>query len=136
MSNVMFQAARFGAVGLAATVTHVLAVVAMVELAAVPVLTANFGAFLIAVLVTYLGNHRWTFECEGAHARYFPRFVAIAALSLALGQMIVWVITQRAGGDYRIAVAVVALIMPAFGFAASRFFVFAPRNDFAESAHG
>ena len=50
--------------------------------------------------------------------------------------MIVWVIAQRAGGDYRIAVAVVALIMPAFGFVTSRLFVFAQRDDFAESAQG
>jgi putative flippase GtrA len=124
MSNVMYQVARFGAVGLAATITHVLVVVAAVELAGISVLPAKFAGFLAAVLVIYFGNHRWTFECNGAHARYLPRFVAVAALAFALGQVIVWVVIERAGGAFPIAVATVALILPAFGFVASRAFIF------------
>jgi len=135
MSNAMFQAARFGAVGVTATVAHVLAVMAMVEIAAVPGLSANLGGFLVAILVIYAGNHKWTFECEGMHARHFPRFVAAAALTLAFGQMIVWVVTERAGGDYRIAIAVVALTTPAFGFVACRDFVFAESDEAVGKAH-
>jgi putative flippase GtrA len=135
MSNVMYQAARFGAVGLAATVAHVLTVLAVVKFAGVPGLPANLGGFLVAVLVLYAGNHRWTFDCRGLHARYFPRFVAVAALTLALGQVIVWLVTERAGGDHRIATAVVALTMPAIAFIACRDFVFADADDVVGTAH-
>ncbi|HUT49109.1 MAG TPA: GtrA family protein [Alphaproteobacteria bacterium] len=130
----MFQAARFGAVGLTATVAHVLAVLAMVKFTAMPSLSANLGGLLVAILVTYAGNHKWTFECEGMHARYFPRFVAVAALALAFGQVIIWAVTERAGGDYRVAIAVVALTTPAFGFVACRDFVFAESDEVAGKA--
>jgi putative flippase GtrA len=129
MTNVTYQAARFGAVGLLATVVHVAVAIALVELAKVPVFWANMGAFCTAVLVSYLGNHRWTFACEGAHARYFPRFISIAALGLAIGQVIVWAIAEQGGGDYRLAVLTVALVVPVFSFLASRLFVFADPED-------
>jgi putative flippase GtrA len=129
MRNVTYQAARFGAVGLLATVVHVAVAIALVELAKVPVFWANMGAFCTAVLVSYLGNHRWTFACEGAHARYFPRFISIAALGLAIGQVIVWAIAEQGGGDYRLAVLTVALVVPVFSFLASRLFVFADPED-------
>ena len=135
MRNVTYQAARFGAVGLLATVVHVVVAIALVEFAKVPVFWANMGAFCTAVFVSYLGNHHWTFACQGAHARYFPRFISIAALGLALGQILVWAITE-AGGNYRVAVLTVAVAVPAFTFLASRLFVFAePRNEI-ESAAG
>jgi putative flippase GtrA len=135
MSNAMFQAARFGAIGLTATVAHVLAVLAMVKFADMPGPSANLGGFLVALLVIYAGNHKWTFECEAMHARYFPRFIAVAALALALGQVIIRVVTERAGGDYRIAVAVVALTAPAVCFVACRDFVFAESDEVTAKAH-
>jgi putative flippase GtrA len=129
MRNVTYQAARFGAVGLLATIVHVTVAVLLVEFARVPVFWANMGAFCVAVVVSYAGNHRWTFACHGAHARYFPRFVSIAALGLAIGQVIVWAIAEQGGGDYRVAVLTVALVVPAFSFLASRLFVFADPED-------
>jgi putative flippase GtrA len=128
VSNVTYQAARFGAVGLLATVVHVTVAIGLVELTGLPVFWANIAAFSVAVVISYAGNHRWTFARDGAHARYFPRFVAIAALGLALSQGIVWGITEG-GGDYRIAVLTVALVVPIFGFLASRFLVFIERED-------
>jgi len=136
MSNVTYQVARFGAVGLLATVVHVVVAIMLVELTGLPVFWANIGAFAAAVIISYAGNHRWTFACDGAHARYFPRFVSIAALGLALGQVIVWAIAEHGGRDYRLAVLTVALVVPAFGFVASRVFVFAEPDDEAEGFSG
>ena len=78
MSIVMNQAARFGAVGLLATAVHVIVAILLVEVTGLRVFWANIAAFAAAVIVSYAGNHRWTFACDGAHARYFPRFIAIA----------------------------------------------------------
>lgn len=136
MSNVTNQAARFGAVGVLATIVHVAVAILLVEFTGLPVFWANIGAFCAAVVISYAGNHRWTFACDGAHARYFPRFISIAALGLAFGQVIVWAIAEQGGGDYRLAVLTVALVVPAFGFVASRIFVFAAPEDEAESFSG
>lgn len=135
MNNVMNQAARFGAVGLLATVVHIAVAILLVDFARVPVFWANIGAFAVAVLVSYFGNHHWTFACTGAHARYLPRFISVAALGLAVGQIIVWAITAS-GGHYRVAVVTVALMVPAFSFVASRLFVFAEPSDEAEGFSG
>jgi putative flippase GtrA len=135
MINVMNQAARFSAVGLLATIVHIAVAILLVEFARIPVFWANIGAFAVAVLVSYFGNHHWTFACSGAHARYLPRFISIAALGLAIGQVIVWAITES-GGNYRVAVVTVALMVPAFSFVASRLFVFAEPRDEMEGMSG
>jgi len=135
MVNTMLQAARFGVVGVLATLTHIAVAIAIVELVALPVFWANIGAFCVAAFVSYGGNHRWTFGRSGCHARYLPRFLSIAGLGLALGQIMVWAITE-AGGHYRVAIVTVAVTVPVFTFLASRFFVFAEPRDEFESAAG
>lgn len=135
MSNVIQQAARFGAVGILATLVHIVVAIAVVELTGIDVFWANICAFCVAAFVSYGGNHRWTFSRNGSHMRYLPRFLSIAALGLALGQIMVWSISE-AGGHYRVAVLAVAVTVPAFTFLASRFFVFAEPKDDMESAAG
>jgi len=136
MTSIMNQAARFGVVGMLATIVHVATALALVAYAGVPVFWANIGGFCCAVMISYVGNHRWTFSRDGAHWRYFPRFISVAVLGLAIGQAIVWGINDQAGVDYRLAVLTVALVVPAFGFVASRVFAFAEPDDEAEGASG
>lgn len=128
MSNIMQQASRFGAIGLLATIIHVVVALALVEFAGLKVFWANIGAFCAAVSVSYLGNHRWTFACQGAHAHHLPRFLAIAALGLAIGQVTALAVVA-AGGHHRTAIVMVALMVPAFSFVACRLFVFAKQRD-------
>ena len=126
MTAMRSQLWRFGIVGIAATLTHILVAIGFVELAGLPVLMANFLAFAAALCVSYGGNHRWTFERSGAHRRHLPRFVAVATGGLALNQFILWALAIRGGADYRLALGVAVLVVPALSFAVSRAWAFTP----------
>ena len=118
MPTVIAQALRFGLVGAAATLLHVLLAVGLVEAAALSPLSANLAAFCAALAVSYLGNLRWTFALRGAHRTRFPRFATIALLGLLLNQTIVYGFVELLHLDYRAALAVVVLIVPGASFLA------------------
>lgn len=119
------QGWRFVVVGLAATATHVACGLILAEAAGLAPIWANLLAFCIALFVSYLGNHSWTFAARGAHAFHFPRFTAIALAGLSLNQGIVYVMVGVMALDYRVALAVVVLVVPALSFMLNRGWVFA-----------
>jgi putative flippase GtrA len=127
MTAVVRQFGRFVAVGAAATATHVGVAMALVESGTVGFSVANIVAFCVALVVSYLGNHGWTFAAVGAHARRFPRFAVVAVMGLALNQLIVFLTVGLAGWNYRIALAVVVLVVPGLSFAVNRRWVFDER---------
>ena len=75
MTTIAGQSLRFLAVGGIATLVHVATAMALVEIAGWSILNANIVAFAVAILVSYLGNHRWTFGRSGRHDHHLPRFV-------------------------------------------------------------
>jgi putative flippase GtrA len=124
MRPVFNQAARFAVVGGIATVSHFAVAVVLVEGPGLAPVLANFIAFCAAVLVSYLGNHSWTFGATGEHLFHLPRFAAIAVTGLALNQAIVYTMVEGAGADYRLALVVVVLVVPALSFTLNRGWAF------------
>ncbi len=120
MTTIAGQSLRFLAVGGTATVVHVATAMALVEIAGWPILSANIVAFAVAVLVSYLGNHRWTFARSGRHDHHLPRFIVLALGGLALNQAIVFALVRGAEIDYRWALLVVVAVVPALSFAANK----------------
>lgn len=118
------QVGRFGIIGVGATLTHVVIVLALVEGRIMGPFAANVVAFSAALFVTYVGNHKWTFALTGAHRRHFPRFIVIALLGLSLNQGVVYLIVEALGWDYRIALALVATVVPAITFLLNRGWAF------------
>ncbi len=124
MTPVPTQVARFAVIGGIATACHVAVAVILVEGPGLAPLWANFPAFCAAVLVSYLGNHSWTFGARGEHLFHFPRFAVTALTGLALNQAIVYAMVEVAGADYRLALAIVVLVVPTLSFAMNRIWVF------------
>ncbi len=118
------QAVRFGAVGGAASVTHVTVALTLIEHAGLPILTANGLAFIVAVLVSYIGNHSWTFTRVGHHERHLPRFLAISLAGLALNQVIVFTTATVAGLPYLVGILIVIAVVPVLTFVLSRSWAF------------
>ena len=125
MRPIVGQALRFAIVGLLASAVHVGAALWLIERGGLVVLVANALAFLLAVLVSYGGNHAWTFRRRGGHERHFPRFLAIAVLGLALNQAIVFTAVTVAGLAYLYAIGIVVLAVPGLTFLAIRHWAFA-----------
>lgn len=102
---------------------------ALVESDQLSIFWANIPAFLAAFLLSYLGNLWWTFGVSGHHRKRVSRFLSIAVMAFGLNQMIVYVVADRLGLDYRLALAVVVLAVPPIVFLASRRFAFTDHNQ-------
>ena len=123
--NVLREVFRFGVVGVAASAAHIAVALLLIEHAGLPVLWANALAFSVALSISYLGNHRWTFRRTGAHERHFPRFLATALLGLGLNQLIILLTVELAGWPYLAGILLVVLLVPALSFALSKGWAFA-----------
>jgi putative flippase GtrA len=123
------QFGRFAVVGLVATLVHVAVVVVLVEAAGSAPLLANAIAFALALAVSYAGNHQWTFRARGNHRRHFPRFATTAGLGLLLNQTIMYVMIEGLGQDYRVALALVVLVVPLLSFLLNRLWSFSAEDS-------
>ena len=127
MIALFLQFVRFGAVGLLATLVHVGVGLSLAGGLGLAPLAANFSAFSVAVLVSYLGNRGWTFGQDGSgRLVQLPKFLLVALLGLALNQVLVFMLVERLAWTYGAALAVVVLVVPLVSFAANRWWVFAP----------
>lgn len=123
MATLARQIPRFAVVGVAATLAHVGVATLLHQLAGASPLAANAGGFAASVLLSYLGNLRWTFERSPHHGYYGPRFLVAALLGFAVGQGII-LVTGRLGWPFGAGLALVALMVPASSFLLARYWTF------------
>jgi putative flippase GtrA len=77
----------FIAVGCAAAAVHFGVVVSLVSYAGAVPLVANVGGWLVALVVSFLGQWRLTFRAQGAPAlRAFRRFFVVSLLGFATNE--------------------------------------------------
>jgi putative flippase GtrA len=116
------QYGRFAAVGLGATLLHVLVYAGAVELLGTAPLLANALGFAAAINVSFLGHRGWTFR--GAAPGSFGRFWAVALLGLALNTTFVHSVTGTLGLGYGWAIPLIAGVTPVITFALSKCWAF------------
>jgi putative flippase GtrA len=115
---------RFGISGIAATLTHVLVFVALVEGLNVMPVPASVPAFCAALLVSYGLNYRWTFAATGAHGVLLPRFIFVSVMGLIANVSITYAVVDLGGYWYGYALAAVIAVVPGMTFLLSKFWVF------------
>ncbi len=126
MSALARQFSRFMSVGVLATGIHVLSALFLNSVMGLEPLRANFGAFLVATVWSFLGHWAWTFE-QRAHVRSSAiKFAVLSLLCFAANQSIVYVVTKMAGLPLAVAMVPVVLLIPVLSFWLSRTHVFAP----------
>ena len=115
----------YALVGVLATAVHYLVLVTLVEVAELePGIAAATGA-VAGALAAYLGNRRFTFASQAAHARALPRFLAVAALGVVTSAAIVFPGTEWLGLHYLWPQAAATLIVFFAGYALNRHWTFA-----------
>ncbi len=119
------QLIRFGLVGGLATLTHVLVAITVRALFQAPPQAANLVGFAAAVVLSYLGHARFTFGVDTQSGAQAWRFVMLSGLSLLLSSGAVWMITDRLGYPFPLAMAAVTVLVPVGSYVAMRFWVFA-----------
>lgn len=120
----MGRVLRFATVGLVATATHAGMVLLLVEGYGFAPLLANFFAFLLAVLVSFVGHYHWTFSSVNSYRTAFPRFIVIAFLGLGLSQAIMFSAVSLLSLNYRFGLIAVLMLVPGLNFLANRFWTF------------
>jgi len=117
------QLIRFFVVGGIAAVTYVAVMAAVVDGLGGRVLWAAFLAFVIATLVSFVGNALWSFGARLTAARA-TLFFAINTVGLVLNMLIAWLL-ERAGVHYLLISLTVLIVVPLFNFAGHRLITFA-----------
>lgn len=128
------QLLRFAVVGGMATVTHMAIFAAVMELRLLPAMLANTVAFLVAVLVSFLGHFSWTYrentrhlQLSAAHGELL-RFFVTALIGFGLNSLVVWVSIELLRLHYVYALVPMATAVPLVVFAISRYWVFPARG--------
>ncbi len=124
MSGLAGQFARFGIIGIAATIIHVVTALVLHHGLDLSPLWSNAIAFLTAWAVSYGGNWAWTFQGRTAHNYSAPRYLAVAIGGFCLNQLIVLVATGLWDWPFWLALIPVVIIVPLVGFLASRYWAY------------
>ncbi|MBK9362778.1 MAG: GtrA family protein [Rubrivivax sp.] len=109
---------RFAAVGMLATLTHVAVAAWVLWTLGWSSAAANGLAFVMANLVSYMGNTHWSFSArpDAGNAMRFAA-VSLAALALTMGLAAA---VQRAGGSHAWGIALVVTVVPGLSYLAHR----------------
>lgn len=119
------QLARFGLVGLAATLTHFLVAVSCVRVLALEPQLANVAGFLVAFTVSFAGQWRWTFRASAAPlARALPSYFAISVAGFLLNAAAYRWLLGHSALRYDVALALVLLGVAGLTFVLSRLWAF------------
>jgi len=117
------QLIRFFAVGGLAAVTYVAIMAIVVDGFGGRVLLGAFLAFVIATLVSFVGNALWSFGARLTSAKA-AMFFAVNTIGLGLNMLIAWLL-ERAGVHYLLISLTVLIVVPLFNFAGHRLITFA-----------
>jgi putative flippase GtrA len=117
------QLIRFFAVGGGAAATYVAVMAIVVDGFGGRVLLGAFLAFLIATLVSFVGNALWSFGARLTPAKA-AMFFAVNTVGLCLNMLIAWLL-ERAGVHYLLISLTVLVVVPLFNFAGHRLITFA-----------
>lgn len=118
---------RFGAVGVAATLSYFLLGLLFVNLLRLPLLFGNGLAYILSFAVSYAGQSRWTFQASDRDRAALPRFAAAQALGLCLNSCIIE-IGNRIGLFYEASMALAIVLVPAFVYLLCKYWVFRVRK--------
>ncbi|MFK7944644.1 MAG: GtrA family protein [Paracoccaceae bacterium] len=124
MQRVLAQAARFGAVGLFATLVHLCTAWTAHHLLGFQPLLANIAGFGVAFAFSYLGHFYWTFGHNSGHPVYLPRFLVVSAIGFGLTNLITWSVTGMAGLSFDVALGVILIAVPLTTWTLSRLWAF------------
>lgn len=123
----------FGLVGIAATLTHYLSALLLIEWFLFGALQANLVAYLVAMLVSYVGHSQLTFRSAMTRGN-LARFVAVSVMAMGLSQLILWGLTSLAWFGHRINMLVVVAFVPCFSFLMNKYWVYSSRRTAANHA--
>ena len=120
--SMILSARRFVLTGAVATLVHSSITVALVELAHLHPSAANGLAYLVASIVSYVINTRYSFRSHYSFATWL-RFILVSLLAGSLAAAIAWFVDWT-GGQYFVGLGIIVTVLPMFSFLAHRYFTY------------
>ncbi|MCB8839383.1 GtrA family protein [Aurantimonas sp. VKM B-3413] len=124
----VLQYAKFGLVGGFATLFHSILFVAFVGGLGVRPMLANSLAFSCALVVSYLGNYRWTFGAGSRSWLSFTKFAVVSLIGFGLNSLAIFVIVDRLELSYLYSLPVMIGLVPPVVFVLNRTWTFGARQ--------
>lgn len=122
------QELRYLIVG-AATASIYIGLLTGLEWGGVPTLAANFVAYAIATLLSYLGTYYWTFESRVDHAVASQKYGVLVSLGVLCNSVFVYILVEK----FQIASQIAAVLFLAgwtmVSFLIQKHVVFKPKAD-------
>lgn len=120
----VYRLARFGAVGVLATLVHFSVALAVGTIFGVSsVFLMNTFGFLAAVAVSFFGHYHFTFASRQSYALAFPKFFRVALAAYAASSICVFLTGYVHFSDiWRLILAV--LVIPIISYIANKKLVF------------
>lgn len=120
------QLIKFGIVGGMTTASHAGLFIFIMETRIAGALQANFIAFSVAFLVSFLGQYHWTFRnSSDTHwAKKMAKFMIVALLGLGLNTAAVFIIVDKLVLPYMYAVLVMITVVPIVTFLVNKKWAF------------
>lgn len=122
-----YTALRFGIVGILATLTHFGVLAGMLGLGVGPVLS-NATAYVLAVAVSFLGHHFWTYRAGGPLLPSFLRFMSASGAAFLVSTLLLVFLIRVVLLPDAVAAFFAAAVVPVITFIAFRIWVFRRRQ--------
>jgi putative flippase GtrA len=132
----LLQLARFGSTGVAATLLHILVAFAAAKGPGFEPYAANACGFASAFVLSYLGHFYWTFGHREGHRRYLGRFLVLSVCGYGLSNLVIWLVVDRLGLSFLLALPWIAIVVPAFTFVSSKYWAFSDRWSLSGPSSG
>ncbi len=107
---------RFGVIGIVATLTYFLLMLLLLDVARVSTRWSHVTATILSLLVSYFGQHGYTFERSGHHPRYFARFYLVWVVLFVCSSSFLWWMTVSRVMSRELAAAAIACAYPPLSF--------------------
>ena len=121
-----WQMIKFAIVGGITTATHAVLFIFIIETNIAKALQANFIAFSIVFLISFLGQYHWTFRnSSDTHwAKKMAKFMIVALIGLGLNTSAVYIIVDKLLLPYLYAVLFMTTAVPVTTFVINKKWAF------------
>ncbi|RJP70516.1 MAG: GtrA family protein [Comamonadaceae bacterium] len=107
---------RFAGAGAVGTTAHYLVLVVLVSGFGLAAVAGSVAGSIVGALINYLINYFWTFGSRHGHRHAFPRFMAVAAVGLAVNAATMALLTEVLAVHYLIAQLMATAVVLLMGF--------------------
>lgn len=125
MLDSLFRIARFGIVGVAATLTHLGVAFILSQHTALPLVVVNVIAFMVAFGLSFTGHYYWTFRTSAPTLQSLRRFFVVALCGLGASTAILSGLVALDIGTDIMKLLVSILIIPGVTYVVGKTWAFA-----------